>query len=336
MVAIGAADAPAGGAVARHAPVPLLDVGVPTDDPGALAAADTLPPHPDDVAAAPPPLPSATDPRLLAVPAITPPPVNSAAGLAVPILMYHFIRVARPADGRLGYRLSVTPADLAAQLALLRRDGFTSVTLGQVTDAMNGKLTLPERPVVLTFDDGYLDFAVTAAPLLAAAGFHATDFVVSGFVGHPGYMSAAQVRDVVGMGMTIGAHTIHHIDLATAPAAVAETEITGSREDVQSLTGQPVTDFAYPSGRFTPATLRLVAQAGFKDAVTTVYGTIEEPGLRLTMPRLRVDGGQTLAEFADMLRAQVGAGAGAAPAHGPPRHAGPTSTPRAGPPSRRP
>ena len=340
MVAITTADN-AGGpgpAVASHDALPALDVptagsGVSDLPPGPAAVADPLPAVPDEGTASVPPLPKPTDPRLAAVPAVDPPPVETPAGFDVPVLMYHFIRVPTRNDGITGYNLSIPPADLADQLTLLRRDGFHGITLGQLMDAMTGGAALPEKPVVLTFDDGFADFAGRAAPLLLSAGFRATVFVVSGFMGRPGYMSADQVRDMAAKGMTIGAHTIHHSDLAALPEAAAEAEITTSREDLQSLTGQPISDFAYPSGRFTPAVERLVARAGFRDAVTTVQSTVQKPGLRLLLNRTRVYGGITLGGFANLLRGGASAGPAvpstvAGPAHGP--H--PVATPR---PSRR-
>jgi hypothetical protein len=108
--------------------------------------------------------------------------------LDVPILLYHYVRTnPRPAD-RAGFRLSVTPATFAAQVGLLRAGGVHTVSLAQVMRALQGLDRLPSHPVVLTFDDGYADFATTVAPLLAAQAMTATDFVVTGFLGRTGYM----------------------------------------------------------------------------------------------------------------------------------------------------
>src|SRR5205085_448269 len=82
-----------------------------------------------------------------------------------------------------------------------------------VVAALGGGRPLPAHPVVLTFDDGYRDFSTTALPVLEADGLTATVFVVSGFVGRPGYMTAADVAAAAAAGMTIGAHTVHHVAL---------------------------------------------------------------------------------------------------------------------------
>jgi peptidoglycan/xylan/chitin deacetylase (PgdA/CDA1 family) len=222
--------------------------------------------------------------------------------LNVPVLMYHYIRVnPRPSD-RTGFKLSVTPRSFAAQIALLRADGVHTVSLGDVVRALRGQGTLPSHPVVLTFDDGYVDFATTAAPLLAARGMTATAFVVSGFVGRPGYMSEDQVRRVQALGMTIGAHTVSHVDLTKLPPAIAQSQIEASRLSLQELTGEAVVDFAYPYGRHNRAVDRLVAEAGFRDAVTTACCDTQYLSLRFDMRRVAVTGYDTLAGFAAKAR----------------------------------
>ncbi len=270
---------------------------------------------------------------------VTPPPGVDIAPVAagertvtVPILMYHYVRVNPVRRDRLGFNLSVRPDDFVTQLDLLQRGGFETVSMGQVIDAMDGHATLPAHPVVLTFDDGYADFFSTVVPLLRAHGFTATDYVVSGFLGRPNYMTAAQVASLPGLSMTVGAHTVHHIDLAIAPPALARQEIADSRAALQALTGEAVTDFAYPSGRFNAAVARMVEAAGFRDAVTTIDGVVHSPASRYATTRVRVNGGENLVAFAQSLGFASGAlpvqlaavlpggGAAPSPAPGDPRH----------------
>jgi peptidoglycan/xylan/chitin deacetylase (PgdA/CDA1 family) len=252
-----------------------------------------------------PSLPSADDPRLRAVPRMA--PLQTAAAphaVNVPVVMYHFLReVNNPQRDRLGWNLSVTPDDFALQIAFLKREGFTTVSLSDVMNAMETGAPLPKRPIVLTFDDGYTSFATVGAPLLSRAGFTGTTFVVSGFVGKPGFMSAEQVHQVAAMGMTVGAHTQHHVDLARVPFGVAQQEIAGSRTALQALSGQPVTDFAYPSGQFNQQVVGLVHQAGFRCAVTTIPGVRHDAGLPYTLTRVRVSGGEPLQLFAQTISA---------------------------------
>jgi peptidoglycan/xylan/chitin deacetylase (PgdA/CDA1 family) len=223
---------------------------------------------------------------------------RSGPRLVVPILMYHYVRVNPVRHDRLGESLSVTPRDFAAQMALLHHAGVITVTLDDVVTALGGGRPLPPRAVVLTFDDGYRDFSTAALPVLRTHGFRATVFVVSGFLGRAGYMTAGDVVAAAGAGMTIGAHTVHHVQLAHIPAGLARVEIEVSRRQLEQLSGQPVNDFAYPYGDTSGAVQAMVASAGFHDAVTTVFGASQEPRQQLTLSRVRIEGGDSLAAVA--------------------------------------
>jgi peptidoglycan/xylan/chitin deacetylase (PgdA/CDA1 family) len=224
--------------------------------------------------------------------------VSIGGRVRVPILMYHYVRVTGSGPANLlGFNLSVSPQLFAAQMALLHVAGATPITLSTLMDALAGEGALPPRPVVLTFDDGYADFATVAEPILKQYGFVATDYVVSGFLGRPGYMSAAQVQQMDAAGMVIGSHTMHHVDLSHLTAAAARAEIEGGKAALEALLGHPVLDFAYPYGRFNAATEAIVQQAGFREAVTTIAGDLQVFAARFALPRDHIGGAPSLAEF---------------------------------------
>jgi peptidoglycan/xylan/chitin deacetylase (PgdA/CDA1 family) len=269
----------------------------------------------------------------------TPPPqraVFTGVGgprVVVPILCYHYVRVASPSD-RVGYGLSVTPANFANQMRLLRDVGAHPVTLGDVMAALAGGPSLPSRAVVLTFDDGYADFATTAVPTMRQYGFRATSYVVSGFIGRANYMTAAQVLDVMAAGMVIGAHTVDHVALAHTSIAIARNEIVISRQKLQALTGTSVDDFAYPYGDYNLAVTQLVKDAGFREAVTTDAGNVQFLSQRFELRRVRVGGYDTLASFASKAGVPAsGSGGGSAATATPTPRATAPPTPLAPPPA---
>ncbi|MEO8897942.1 MAG: polysaccharide deacetylase family protein [Candidatus Dormibacter sp.] len=220
--------------------------------------------------------------------------------LNVPVLYYHYIRtMASTSQDQLGFRLSISPRLFAQQLALLQVEGAHTITLATLMAALAGKAALPSHPVVLTFDDGYADFATSAEPVLAQYGFVATDFVVSGFLGRPGYMTAAQVVAMDAAGMVIGSHTVHHVDLVRVSLADAQTEIDTGKAALEQLLGHPVLDFAYPYGGFNSAVVQLLRQAGFRDAVSTMYGDTQSLNGRYLLHRTEIIGGaSSLASYA--------------------------------------
>jgi len=133
---------------------------------------------------------------------------------------------------------------------------------------------LPSRPVVLTFDDGYADFYTAAMPILLNHGFTATDFVISGRLGRPGFMTPSQVVAADALGFTIGAHTVDHVALAAQTPAGASGQMRQSKVALEGLLGHPVVDFAYPYGSFNASDMAQAQKSGFETAVSTMWGMV--------------------------------------------------------------
>lgn len=217
----------------------------------------------------------------------------------LPILLYHYIRVNPVPTDTVGFNLSVTPAHFAEQMAFLHFIGAHTLSLSQALAALRSGRSLPPRSLILTFDDGYMNFATKATPVMIQNGLTGTVFVVSGFMGRNGYMTAAQVKQVADEGMTVGCHTVSHVALATVPPAYAKEQIDIAHSQLQALIGRPVPDFAYPYGSFDPTVEKLVQEDGFSDAVTTEEGADLYLSQPYAWPRYRVGGADTLRSFAD-------------------------------------
>jgi peptidoglycan/xylan/chitin deacetylase (PgdA/CDA1 family) len=220
----------------------------------------------------------------------------------VPILMYHYIR---PAPDRrydpIGWGLSTSPADFQQQMDYLAQNGFHPITLVELREYLAGLRTLPDRPVVLTFDDGYEDFYTTAYPVLKAHNFRAVAYVVSGFIGRGANLSADQVKELDSYGIEIGAHTVDHVDLTHTSAGGLVYEVLGSKNSLEVLLGHPVSDFCYPSGRFDARVVAAVQAAGYQSATTTQWGAVHSMGDRYAWSRVRVSGSESLETFAQGL-----------------------------------
>lgn len=239
------------------------------------------------------------------IPLDPPRPAVTAATVRVPILMYHYVRTVSRAADPLGFGLSVTPSDFAAQMDWLVAQGFHPINLGGLNAYLAGTANLPARPVVLTFDDGYQDFYTAAWPVLRAHGFTAVSFIITNRIGTAGYMTAGEILALDRAGVQIGCHTVSHPDLATLRAAQVRFQVTRSEQVLTGLLGHPVPDFAYPSGRYNQGVIESLIAAGYRDAVTTQPGSelaTHGPG-RFTWPRVRVAGGETPAQYAAALLA---------------------------------
>jgi peptidoglycan/xylan/chitin deacetylase (PgdA/CDA1 family) len=217
----------------------------------------------------------------------------------VPILMYHLVRNAPPGSPNPG--LYVRRRSFFAQMRWLRRHRYRAVTLARVVAAWHGRARLPRRPVVLTFDDGYAGDYTTVMPLLRRWGWPGVlDLTLSSFRSRGG-LTHRRVRRLLRAGWELAAHTISHVDLTTVHGRRLRREVAGCRRVLQLEFGAPVTDFAYPSGRFDRQVVRAVRAAGYRAAVTTAPGLA---GRRhpLALRRLRVEQVDGLAGFADLLR----------------------------------
>ncbi len=219
------------------------------------------------------------------------------AQVRVPILEYHYIRVNQDPRDRLGFNLSVTPADFTTQMDWLKASGYHPVDLNDLRAYFQQRTPLPARPVVLTFDDGYQDFFTTAFPTLLDHGFKAVTYVVPGFLDHPRYMTTDEVRAVDSAGMEVAAHTMHHVDLTKASGSELSLELQGSRSVLEQITGHAVLDFCYPSGKYNDTVVAATEHAGFQSATTEVPGTGHAWANRLTWTRVRVMGGERLDQF---------------------------------------
>ena len=222
--------------------------------------------------------------------------------IRVPILEYHYIRTVTTRSDFLGFRLSVTPTDFTAQMDWLVVHGYHPVTLDDVRAYFEGRSSLPARPVVLTFDDGYQDFWNVAEPILLAHDFKAVTYIVPGFWGQSAYMTPQEIVALDQSGMVeIASHTMNHVNLATASPANRLYQLDVSKSTLERVIGHPVLDFCYPSGRYNPAAVAAVSTAGYETATTEIPGTTLTWATRLLWPRMYVMGGETLTAFVNGL-----------------------------------
>jgi peptidoglycan/xylan/chitin deacetylase (PgdA/CDA1 family) len=224
---------------------------------------------------------------------------------AVPVLMYHVIAPA-PAGAKYA-GLWVAPEALRAQVAALARAGYHAVTLDAVLDGWEGEDTLPRHPVVLSFDDGYLSQGKDAGAILAARGWPGVLNLAWHNLGTPGGITRTRVKELIGAGWEIDAHSLTHPDLTTLGAAALRHEVAGSRAAIRRAFGVPADAFCYPAGRFDPAVEAAVRDAGYRAATTELPGAATPGQDRFALSRIRVDAGDTAAAVLAKVRAAGGA-----------------------------
>lgn len=189
------------------------------------------------------------------------------------ILLYHGLDDGRPFAGeadphRKEYVLSVERFE--AHLEALRV-GRSRVALLEVCVAA-GAGRQAEDAVALTFDDGEESCHRLVAPLLERRGFRGDFFIVSRLVGTPGYMTAAQIRELADRGHGIHSHSASHGFLTTMNRRAIHEEVAGSKAAIEAIAGRPVRFFSCPRGSCNDLVLEVAWEAGYERVLTSVEG----------------------------------------------------------------
>jgi peptidoglycan/xylan/chitin deacetylase (PgdA/CDA1 family) len=209
--------------------------------------------------------------------------------LRVPIVMYHRVG-AEPSGSAMTDALTVPTAEFAAQMEWLRRAGYRAIGPQRLLDALQRGAPLPRRPIVITFDDGYRDVLWNAAPILHRLHMPATAYVITARISgaDPSFLTWRMLRQLERYGFAIGSHTEHHVELTTVPRLVAFQELVRSRVVLERGLHRPVRWLSYPAGRFDPAVVAMARTAGYRLAVTTRPGVLQDAARPLELHRIEV------------------------------------------------
>jgi peptidoglycan/xylan/chitin deacetylase (PgdA/CDA1 family) len=196
----------------------------------------------------------------------------------------------------------VNTAEFQEMIAYLKQAGYNPVSQKQLFKALFQNEKLPEKAVMITFDDGYADNYSVAAPVLEKYGYPATFYIVTGSVGSAEYMSWEQIKDLDRRGMDIGSHSETHLDLTLLSAADLRSELSGSAAAITSQIGHPVYWLSFPGGSYDQDVLRFTAEAGYLLAVTTDPGEQQSSDSPYGLMRYRVRSDTGVEGFKEQVR----------------------------------
>jgi len=234
------------------------------------------------------------------VPVPLPPPRFRRVRRPVPVLMYHAI--GNPPPGAPFPALFTAPGAFRAQMHALAAAGYRPVTLDRVWRAWHGRDRLPQKPVLLSFDDGYRGDYTFAAPILARRGWPAVLNLVVANLHRTGWgLRRWMVKRMVRAGWRVESHTLTHPDLTTLDPGMLRREVGRSRRILRRLFHQRVDFFCYPGGAFDRAVIQAVRRAGYLSAETELPG-LAGPWQRFTLRRVRVAGGESVGDVVASLR----------------------------------
>ncbi|WP_025183837.1 polysaccharide deacetylase family protein [Leptospira kirschneri] len=198
---------------------------------------------------------------------------ESVSGGGVPVLCYHHLA---PQGGPMGgYNLH--PNLLEEQFKFLKAAGYQTVRLDQFYSYINGKKPsdFPDKPILLTFDDGSKTHWEVLVPLLKKYGFTASIFIYPSIIssGKKYYMTWDQLNNALDSGvLDLGSHTLYHPKLPTMSRALIRKQLLESKQILETKTGRKVIDLAYPFGLFDPRVIEEAKAIGYRMAFTVNPG----------------------------------------------------------------
>ncbi len=224
------------------------------------------------------------------------PPAMSVAARSVklPAIMYHKF-------GSTAERYQVTPAAFAKHMSWLKANGYRTVSVKRIYDYMYRGGSLPTKPVLITFDDGYASQS-SAVEELNARGMKGTFFVL----GQGNGLSWGQLRQMVAQGHEVGSHSMTHPYLTKLSDAQLRREVSESKRVLQEKLGVSIPFFAYPYGNVNSRVSNAVAAAGYRGALHAWGGAHWTPTKRWVEPRIEISGVESLSKFAQRVRGATG------------------------------
>src|SRR5262245_36862611 len=182
------------------------------------------------------------------------------------VLMYHELELRGRSlcQSEPGYlRYIVSESSFRKHIAVLRDGGWHGLSVSTALRSFDSK------SVAITFDDGCETDLLVAAPILRDAGFSATSYITAAFVGRPGYLSSAQVRNLAAYGVEVGCHSMSHAYLNDLDEANLHREIVEAKEKLEQISGVRICHFSCPGGRWNQRVADVAREAGYNSVVTS-------------------------------------------------------------------
>lgn len=187
----------------------------------------------------------------------------------IPVLLYH--HVSRD-DSDLP-NLTVTPQEFERQMDMLQAAGFKTISPAMLVAYMRQEpVILPEKPILITFDDGYEDNYTNAFPILKQHDFSAVIFMVGENVDRDKRLSSKQMREMSAYGIAFGGHSLTHRDLTSLSGRELQQEVKNIKRNLKKVTAKTSELFSYPYGYFNLSTWEVTASAGYQAAFTVLPG----------------------------------------------------------------
>ena len=220
---------------------------------------------------------------------------HEAGSATVPILLYHHIADIEPTS-----RYAVSLDNFRNQIQKLSELRYETITPGYLADVITKGGLLPERPIIITFDDGSIDVYNNAFRVMKEKGFVGAFYIVSSYIGANDIVTPTQLIEMAADGWEIGSHSMSHNDL-TKSSDQLSIELLQSRKDIEKITGLEVTSFAYPYGLANSEVINKTYNSKYKTAMGLGKSVTHSEWDLFYLNRREVQGTMTLELFLTLL-----------------------------------
>lgn len=215
---------------------------------------------------------------------------------SIPVLMYHSI------DYEQGNELRVPKEKFDEQMKFLKDNGYTTLSLEELHSFFKDNKPVPEKSIVITLDDGYIDNYLNAYPILKKYEFIATVFVITSTIDNNNKcLNSIQLKEMEAEGIDIESHTVNHEELAGLSYEKQLNTLKESKDHIEKLLNKKVYYIAYPVGKWNSETLRATKEAGYKMAFTTKNSTSNKSNGLFTLNRIRISASCNINQFKKLI-----------------------------------
>ncbi|WP_270215365.1 polysaccharide deacetylase family protein [Clostridium butyricum] len=216
--------------------------------------------------------------------------------IGIPVLYYHSV------DENAANEVTITPEKLKEQLDYINDNNYVTITMTELYDHIENNKPIPEKSILITFDDGYMNNYTEAFPMLKELNMTATIFCVGNSLDGSYYLSEEAIKEMSDYGIDIESHTVNHVHLDTMSYDEQLLELKNSKNILEKITGKEVLSLAYPFGDYNDNTIKAAKDAGYKMGFTTKLGLSDRTDDIYKLDRIYISSSYDMNTFKNLLK----------------------------------
>lgn len=214
----------------------------------------------------------------------------------IPVLYYHSV------NDTVDNEVTISPELLKKQLEYIKYQGYITLSMNEVENYILYNQPIPEKSILITFDDGYMDNYYKAYPILKELNMKATIFCITSELDGSYYLSKEALKEMSQNNIDIESHTVNHLHLNKLTYDEQLKEMSGSKTKLENITGKKVTSIAFPFGDYNEDSVKAAKNAGYSIAFTTNKGFADRDDNPLELNRIYVNSYYDMNTFISILK----------------------------------